>query len=120
MQRHRSSFACALIATALAISCKAKRSVQPEIASAPSASADARDASAPKPDLAARANELAHRFIIVDGHIDVPWRLEESRDDNGKLTEDVSAHTPKGDFDWERAVQGGLTAPFMSIYVPAD
>jgi membrane dipeptidase len=70
-------------------------------------------------DLAAKANELAHRFIIVDGHIDVPWRLEESRDEHGNLTEDISVRTPKGDFDWERAKQGGLDAPFMSIYVPA-
>jgi membrane dipeptidase len=70
-------------------------------------------------DLAARAIELAHRFIIVDGHIDAPWRLEESRDERGRLTEDLSTRTPKGHFDWERARQGGLDAPFMSIYVPA-
>ena len=68
---------------------------------------------------AVRANELAHRFIIVDGHIDVPWRLEESRDERGDVSEDISVRTPKGDFDWERARQGGLAAAFMSIYVPA-
>jgi len=70
-------------------------------------------------DLAAQANELAHRFVILDGHIDVPWRLEESRDEQGNVTEDISTRTPKGDFDWVRAKQGGLDAPFMSIYVPA-
>jgi membrane dipeptidase len=84
----------------------------------------ATSANAPTPtpaqsNLAPKANELAHRFIIIDGHIDVPWRLDESRDKDGSVTEDISKRTAKGDFDWERAKQGGLSAPFMSIYVPA-
>ena len=63
--------------------------------------------------LKARANELAQKFIITDGHIDLPWRLHK----NGY--EDISVRTPGGDFDYIRAKQGGLDAPFMSIYVPA-
>ena len=63
--------------------------------------------------LKARANELSQKFIITDGHIDLPWRLHK----NGY--EDVSVRTPGGDFDYVRAKQGGLDAPFMSIYVPA-
>ena len=63
--------------------------------------------------LKARANELAQKFTITDGHIDLPWRLHK----NGY--EDVSVRTPGGDFDYIRAKQGGLDAPFMSIYVPA-
>ena len=63
--------------------------------------------------LKARANELAQKFIITDGHIDLPWRLHK----NGY--EDISKRTPGGDFDYVRAKQGGLDAPFMSIYVPA-
>ena len=63
--------------------------------------------------LKARANELAQKFIITDGHIDLPWRLHK----NGY--EDISIRTPGGDFDYVRAKQGGLDAPFMSIYVPA-
>jgi membrane dipeptidase len=101
----------------VAVSCKTKGGGRSEDAGMPQASRPSEDE---KPDLAAKATELAHRFIIVDGHIDVPWRLEESRGEDGKLTEDVSTRTPKGDFDWERAMQGGLTAPFMSIYVPAS
>ena len=58
-----------------------------------------------------RANELAHRAIIVDTHIDVPYRLEEE-------FEDVADATNKGDFDYPRALAGGLNAPFMSIYIP--
>jgi len=74
---------------------------------------------APPVDPEVKAKELARRFIIIDGHIDVPYRLWESRDAKGQLTEDVSERTPKGDFDWPRAREGGLDAPFMSIYVPA-
>jgi membrane dipeptidase len=33
---------------------------------------------------------------------------------------DVSVATRGGDFDYPRAVAGGLDAPFMSIYIPAD
>jgi membrane dipeptidase len=63
-------------------------------------------------DLQARAETLAHELLIVDTHVDVPYRLEEE-------WEDVSQRTEKGDFDYPRAVAGGLDAPFMSIYVPA-
>lgn len=57
-----------------------------------------------------RAQELAQEFIIVDGHVDLPSRL--FRD-----WEDVSQRTPEGDFDYVRAQEGGLDAPFMSIYL---
>ena len=33
--------------------------------------------------------------------------------------EDISQATEGGDFDYPRAVTGGLNAPFMSIYIPA-
>ncbi len=66
-----------------------------------------------------RAEALAKRVIILDGHIDVPWRLEKSSTD-GVLGEDVGAATTAGDFDLPRARAGGLDAPFMSIYVSAD
>jgi membrane dipeptidase len=69
--------------------------------------------------LTAKAKELTHKFIVLDGHVDLPWRLDESRDPEGNVSEDVSHRTPKGDFDWERAREGGLSAPFMSIYVPS-
>jgi membrane dipeptidase len=58
------------------------------------------------------AVEIAQKYIITDTHIDVPYRLENQ-------FEDVSEHTPHGDFDYPRAVSGGLNAPFMSIYIPA-
>jgi membrane dipeptidase len=88
----------------------------PTPASAPVA-APATAAGSP-PDHAARARELADRLVILDGHVDVPYRLLASRDPGGALTEDVTQRTPKGDFDFVRAREGGLDAPFMSIYVP--
>ncbi len=60
-----------------------------------------------------RGRALAASSLIVDTHIDVPYRLEEEY-------EDVSRATAKGDFDYPRAVAGGLNAPFMSIYIPAE
>jgi membrane dipeptidase len=60
-----------------------------------------------------QALKLAKETIIVDGHIDVPYRINDA-------WEDVSRATDGGDFDYPRAVQGGLNAPFMSIYIPAS
>lgn len=65
-----------------------------------------------------RAQALAHQFIIVDGHVDLPFRLHLGRVD-GKVSEDVSRATAKGDFDFPRAQKGGLDAPFQSIYIPS-
>ena len=63
--------------------------------------------------LRAKAQKLAQQFIIVDTHIDVPYRLR-------MKWEDISQHTKDGEFDYVRAKQGGLNAPFMSIYTPAE
>jgi len=66
-----------------------------------------------KQDNHQRAVQLAKNTIITDTHIDVPYRLEEK-------FEDVANHTDGGDFDHPRAIAGGLDAPFMSIYIPAE
>ena len=63
-------------------------------------------------DLAAEAERIAADNIIVDTHIDVPYRL---RDEPA----DVSRATADGDFDYPRAKAGHLNAAFMSIYTPA-
>jgi membrane dipeptidase len=69
-------------------------------------------------DLTERARELAHELIIVDGHIDVPYRLESGRNEAGELTEDIRGLTEHGDFDYVRARKGGLDAPFVAVFVP--
>jgi membrane dipeptidase len=60
-----------------------------------------------------RARQLARQVIIVDGHVDVPYRIREK-------WEDVSTSAPGGEFDYPRARAGGLDAPFMAIYVPSE
>jgi membrane dipeptidase len=80
----------------------------------------AADVDAASESLDAKAERLAHQLIILDGHVDVPWRLSRSRDETGGAAQDVSGRTEVGDFDYVRAKAGGLDAPFMSIFVPAD
>ncbi len=60
-----------------------------------------------------RANELAHQYIIIDGHIDAPSTVASSG-------ADMATGNKAVDFDYARAKAGGLDAPFMSIYVAAD
>lgn len=72
---------------------------------------------APEENLEAKADELAKKFIITDGHIDLPYRLKESNFDITTGKEEL-IRAEKGDFDFERAKAGGLDAPFMSIYIP--
>ncbi len=69
--------------------------------------------SLPKETAKQAANRIVQENMIVDGHIDVPYRVE-------KKWVDVTKATTGGDFDYPRAIQGGLDAPFMSIYVPAS
>jgi membrane dipeptidase len=64
-------------------------------------------------DLAAEAQRIAKSSIVIDTHVDVPYRLT-------KTPEDISRATEGGDFDYPRALRGGLNAPFMSIYTPAE
>ena len=64
-------------------------------------------------NLVGQTQDLARLSIIVDGHVDLPSRLNKELDD-------VSMSTEDGDFDYPRAVDGGLNVPFMSIYIPAE
>lgn len=64
-------------------------------------------------DIAVLAREFALETVIVDTHIDLPYRL------HGKLV-DITQTLNEGHMDGPRARDGGLNAAFMSIYVPAD
>jgi len=66
------------------------------------------------------ADELAHKYIITDGHVDLPYRMTVARFQLQKNLIDFSERTEGGDFDYVRAKEGGLDAPFMSIYIPAS
>lgn len=65
------------------------------------------------------ANELAHKFIIADGHVDLPYRLRVMNFRFEKEMIGIPIESEDGDFDYVRAKKGGLDAPFMSIYLPA-
>ncbi len=60
-----------------------------------------------------QALDIASKYLLVDTHIDVPYRLEDE-------WADVTNATESGDFDFPRAQAGGLDVPFMSIYIPAS
>lgn len=66
-----------------------------------------------------KSKKLSKKFIIVDGHIDLPYRLKEA----GYLKKDKILDLTKetdGDFDYIKSKRGGLDAPFMSIYIPVE
>jgi membrane dipeptidase len=60
-----------------------------------------------------QASQITRKYLLTDTHIDVPYRLH-------KGWVDVTTSAPDGQFDYPRAVQGGLDLPFMSIYTPAE
>jgi membrane dipeptidase len=64
-------------------------------------------------ELKIMAYEIAQKYMIVDTHQDVPYRLI-------KKMEDISQRTEKGEFDYPRARQGGLDVVFMAVYVPPE
>ena len=73
----------------------------------------------PEGDVTARAERLAQQNIITDGHVDLPYRLKVR---NFRLEREflgIPIETDEGDFDFVRAREGGLDAPFMSIYLPS-
>ena len=62
--------------------------------------------------ISSRANALAQRHLIVDTHIDAPYRHYRDPVDLGEAA-------PDREFDYPRAREGGLDVAFMSIYTPA-
>ena len=64
------------------------------------------------------AEQIAQDSLILDSHIDVPYRLWRQHLE-GLEIDDISGST-YGDFDFIRARKGGLNVPFFSIYLPAS
>ena len=64
------------------------------------------------------AVQIAQDSLILDSHIDVPYRLWRQHLE-GLEIDDISGSTD-GDFDFIRARKGGLNVPFFSIYLPAS
>ncbi len=65
------------------------------------------------------AQALAKKYIITDGHVDLPYRLKVFNFRLEKEYLGIPIETDKGDFDYVRSKAGGLDAPFMSIFLPA-
>jgi membrane dipeptidase len=65
------------------------------------------------------ADKIAHQYIITDGHVDLPYRLKVKNFRLEREYLDIPVQTTEGDFDYVRAKKGGLSAPFMSIYIPS-
>ena len=59
------------------------------------------------------AQKLARAAVIVDTHIDAPTELL-------KHWNDLGVDSPKVEFDYPRARQGGLDVAFMSIYTSPE
>ncbi len=69
-------------------------------------------------DNATLAKELSQKFIITDGHVDLPYRLKADGYMGAEEMLDLR-NSEVGDFDFSRAALGGVNAPFMSIYIPS-
>ena len=69
--------------------------------------------------LVALADSLAQACILVDGHVDLPYRLKVKDFRYTKEFLGIPVESGEGDFDYVRARAGGLDAPFMSVYIPA-
>lgn len=66
------------------------------------------------------AKEIAQNTIIVDGHMDLPFRMYNLGNDlNGEVF-DFMTRSDEGNIDYVRAKEGGVDAPFMAIYIPAS
>jgi membrane dipeptidase len=70
-------------------------------------------------ELYQEAVALANRYIITDGHVDLPYRLKVKNFRLEREYMQIPVSSREGDFDYERAKKGGLNAPFMAIYIPS-
>ena len=73
----------------------------------------------PEDEVLVKAKILAKKYIITDGHVDLPYRLKVTNFRLEKEYLGIPYQTDKGDFDYVRSKEGGLDAPFMSIYIPS-
>lgn len=62
---------------------------------------------------AEKAQRIANTSIIVDTHIDLPMRL-------AMVDSDITQEQSRHDFDYPKAVAGGLNVAFMSVYTAAE
>ena len=117
----RSTFYIYLVALSLFASCK---TTSPIVQSPATIEKPVIDSTIPASisdydQLRLKADSLAQAYIITDGHVDLPYRLKIKNFRLSKEYLGIPIQTDEGDFDYVRAKEGGLDAPFMSIYIPA-
>lgn len=83
--------ACLLCASLFAVGCSKQSETQPDFS----------------------AERFARETLLLDSHIDTPFAVSRG-------FADVIAGDSTLEFDYPRAVEGGLDVAFMSIYVPAS
>jgi len=64
-------------------------------------------------DVSERAQRIHKAAIVVDTHLDLPMKLRQK-------WADLSVRGASPHFDIPRAREGGMSAPFFAIYVPAS
>jgi len=62
-------------------------------------------------EVESKASALAQRVLILDSHMDVPYRLM-------NRMVDISQRTFTTDFDYSRAREGGLDVAFLAVFTP--
>ena len=58
-----------------------------------------------------RARRLADSLLVLDAHLDIPYRLT-------NRMEDISVRCRTTDFDYVRAMEGGLDVAVCAVYTP--
>lgn len=61
-------------------------------------------------DIPTEAERLAHELTIIDTHLDVPYQLM-------ARSADIAEFTTTTNFDYPRAVKGGLNCAFFAVFV---
>ncbi|AFL83360.1 Zn-dependent dipeptidase, microsomal dipeptidase [Belliella baltica DSM 15883] len=65
------------------------------------------------------AKEFTKNTILVDGHMDLPYRMYNQGNTMTGEVYDFINRQEAGNIDYVRAREGGMDAPFMAIYIPA-
>src|SRR5690625_7314377 len=71
-------------------------------------------------DYIEQSQKIAQRLIITDGHVDFPYRFRSILGEITAENQEYAIRFPRAEFDYEKAKEGGLDAPFMSAYIPAS
>jgi membrane dipeptidase len=81
-------------------------------------SASIASTAAPTPARLDHAKKLLAEGILFDGHNDLPWAIRTDKVAPGDVAAYDLRKPTRGQTDFPRLRQGGLSAQFWSVYVP--